>query len=375
MDYTIEKVYTVAGKFDKVATITFKKDSEAFKLYGDHVTVVFLYNQFEREDLDQRIHDSNNVTQGQVRAKSLLSELSEEKKEKLANEGIHTGDIFSLFYFGNHDKNTFHSNETRTIQKINVPIYLQPKGKDIDWMYGLSKRYVQDGIGLCPRERAFYIAGKFYYEPEEMDDAEMDELIRPDGSLHEKVEWEFLQIKYRREELGEEGKKRLSAMFKEKKKNDLSLLDKYLKEAGSSIERLSKENIDMAAALLTKVNFFQERRLNVSGKIALYLDIDSYLHIYMRHVKELKVNSHFESKDNFQWSEDDVVVVMKKVIEQTNDEVQDYLQKNPGKRYGKWGRQSIYFEGDYYTIHIEPTGQISTFHKNRKQHEQDHSSS
>ena len=371
MFYWIEKVYALVGWDDKVTTVTFKSDSDAQKLFGNHITVVFLYTQHEREKLDQLIKDPLNVTQGFVKAKNLLTraDLSKDKNLKLAEEGINTDDIASMFFFGQSDRNTFHSQELRTITKIEVPIHIQPKGQDLDWMYGLSNRYVKDGIGLSPRERAFYLAGKFYYEAEELTESEFDEIFTPEITMDPKVEWEYLRIKYNREEAGDEEKKRLSALLKIKNKDDMELLDKYLKEAGYSLFKLAKENIDAATELLTKVNLFQEGRLNVTGKTAIYIDLDRYLHIYMRHVKELKVNKHFEHKDNFQWKEEDVRVVMKKVIEIINDEIQEFFTKNSGKRYSRFGSKSIYFEGDYYTLHIDVNGRISTFYKNRKVHE------
>jgi len=63
-------------------------------------------------------------------------------------------------------------------------------------------------------------------------------------------------------------------------------------------------------------------------------------------------------------------MVIDKVIEKINDEIQDFFEKNPGKRYSRYGKKSVYFEGDYYTLHIEPSGAISTFHRTWKEHEQ-----
>ena len=86
----------------------------------------------------------------------------------------------------------------------------------------------------------------------------------------------------------------------------------------------------------------------------------------MRHVEEMKINQQFEHKDNFQWNEEDVITIIKKIIQEIDSEVQEFFKANPGKRFSKYKDESIYFEGDYYTFHIESNGKISTFHKNRK---------
>ena len=80
----------------------------------------------------------------------------------------------------------------------------------------------------------------------------------------------------------------------------------------------------------------------------------------------MKINAHFEHKDNFQWKEEDVFTVIEKVIEQANDEIQEFFEQNPNGRYSRYGDKSLYFEGDYYTFHIENDGRLSTFHKNKK---------
>src|SRR5690606_640121 len=203
-----------------------------------------------------------------------------------------------------------------------------------------------------PEEKRFYLAGKLYYEPDALSEEDKKEIYVGDHQLNENVEWEFLRIKYMREEVTPEEIKRISQLIIKKDNQGMDVLDKYLKEAGSSLSKLAKENLDQAAKLLVKVNQFKERRLSVLGKTPMYLDIDGYLHIYMRHVEEFKINKHFEHKDNFQWNEGDVFMVMEQVIHEIENDIQAHFEKRPGQRYSRYGRKSVYFQGDYYTLHI-----------------------
>ncbi len=57
---------------------------------------------------------------------------------------------------------------------------------------------------------------------------------------------------------------------------------------------------------------------------------------------------------------------MEKVITSIDNEIQAFFVAHPNTRYSRYGGQAVYFEGDYYTLHIEPSGRISTFHKNKK---------
>lgn len=369
MKYTLEEIYLAVGKEDKVTGVTFRNGSESQKMYGDHITVVFLYTQKERENLDHLVTTPPFKSVGLVRAKILVEKLEEAKMEKLKKEGFNSEDIVELLYFLSPEENTFHSREKRKIKKLTVNTETLPKGKDLDWMYGFKKRLVAENIGLCPRERSFYLACKFYYEPDKLTQDELNEIFVAEGHMEESVEHELLAIKYVREELSPQEKNKLVKHYVEKKRASFAILDEYLVQAGSSLKKLANENPEQAVYLFEKVLHFKDRRLNVTGRTAIYIDIHSFLHIYMRHVEEYKVNEHFENKDNFQWNEEDVLTVMEHVIKEFNNEIQKFIADNPEQRYNRYGDQSAYFEGDYYTFHVEPSGRISTFYRNNKGHE------
>lgn len=370
MRYTLEEIYVLVGREDKTAGLTFKYESEAYKVFGPFLTVVFQYTQKEREELDQLIVRPPFTKAGYLKAKNLVNELTKEQAEHLVAKGIHSDDIVEILYFKAPEKNTFHSTERRTIHKIEIPFRSLPKGRDYDWMYGFKKQQIAEGIGLCPRERNMFLAGKLYYEPDTVTAEEKKEIFIDDtNNLKPEIEWEFLGIKYMRQEIDETEKRRLAEMIAAEKRLKMDLLDKYLQQAGSSIKKLAKENIDEAVELYSRVIDFKERRLNVVGKVPIYIDLDSFLHIYMRHVEEFKVTDHFEDKDNFQWEEDDVYAVMTNIIKEVDEEIQDFFAKNPGKRYSRYGVKSIYYQGDYYTFHVDANGRVATFHRNKKAHE------
>ncbi|MDY0779510.1 hypothetical protein [Tenacibaculum sp. IB213877] len=366
-DYTHEEIYKLVGKKDKTAGITFKYNSESVKIYGQFVTVVFLYTQKEREELDELVKTSPFSKHGILKVRYLAGNLSKEQIKKLELEGINSNDIACINYFVHDPKNTYHSKEKRTVKTLNIPMRTSPKGGDYNWIYGFQKKLINDGVGFTPMDRHFYLALKFYFEPDNLSNEEVQE-IYPNGDLimKEEIEWELFKIKYQKEELTQEEKKKCTLMYRQKQEESKIILNKYLNESGSSLKKLIADNIEQAAELLIKVEHFKDIKLNVMGLVPIYLDIERYLHVYMRHVEEMQVNKHFEHKDNFQWDEENVTFVMKEVVNEINDEVQEFFKLNPGKRYSRYGEKSIYFQGDYYTIHIEPTGRISTFHKNRK---------
>lgn len=363
--YYLEDIYELVGREDRVASLSFLTDSESFKLYGDHITVVFLYTQKERLYLDERIKDEKKKTADYAKVKYLGDGLDKKSLNQLNEEGIYCEDIASIMTLQGFDRNTFHSDEKREITTLEIPIYSEPKGGDYDWIYGFSKRQVADGIGINPRERYFYLAGKYYYEPQNVTEAEVLEMF--DGErLIEPIEWEYLTIKYHREEITADERKRLEALYFKKKQDCKDILEKYLNQSGSSIKKLVKENIELYIDLMESVLLFKEIRLNINTKHPIYLDLEGYLHIFMRHVEEMKVNEHFAHKDNFQWNLGDVITVIKHVIEQVEQDAQDFFENNKGKQYSKYGDQAVYFEGDYYAVYIAASGRIESLFKIKK---------
>jgi hypothetical protein len=100
--------------------------------------------------------------------------------------------------------------------------------------------------------------------------------------------------------------------------------------------------------------------------VPIYIDWKGYIHVFISHVKEFRVGGRFDNKDKLLWHPSDVIPVIKNVISQVDDEIQKFWKVNPISRFSKYGVQSLYFEGDYYTFHVESDGRLSTFHSVKK---------
>lgn len=132
---------------------------------------------------------------------------------------------------------------------------------------------------------------------------------------------------------------------------------------GLSWEKLAEISKDKALLLYKKVTTFREVRYNVTGKNLLYCNFDSFLHVYLRHVEDLKVSNQFENRDKFQLHEEDVMMVMGHVMEALNDEYQKYKNEHPDGRFYRAGKMAYYYNGDYYNVYVNSDGSISTFYK------------
>jgi hypothetical protein len=93
------------------------------------------------------------------------------------------------------------------------------------------------------------------------------------------------------------------------------------------------------------------------------MSFESFLHIYLRHVKELAVENQFGERSKFQMAEKDLKATMDIVLGALNDEYQTYKDEHPNNRFFRKGNMAYYYNGDYYDVDILPDGQIGSFYK------------
>lgn len=370
IEYYLQLIYLVAGRLDLVATLTLKDNSPSCVKYDKEMTVVFQYTQREREEMDKQLEEGQK-THGIIKAKALnygipitLPESDEMKYVEINSEDIEN--VFVLHFRLNN--NTFHSKEKRELDKMIIEVDSDPDDCHYDWYYVFEKNRVEEqGIILSPEERYAYLAMKLFYEAGSITELEKKEIFAHGRSLNEHVGFHYYSILDKKKlEISDASIKSLSKLFLKRTGERAMAVNKYLMEAGSSINKLIQANTKIFQKLLLAAVGFKQQRLNISGKYPIYLDIDSFLHILTRHVEDFKFNEHHANKDNFQWSEGDVMTVIKKVVNIIDEEYQSYRMEHPDRKYSKYGNQSIYFEGDYYTLHIDLNGRMETFYKNRK---------
>jgi hypothetical protein len=188
-----------------------------------------------------------------------LFQLSEAENKDLLENGIESQDIVDMFFLHNIHKNTFHNTEKKVLNKHIIEFEPQPKGGDLGWMYGFHNRLVEQGIKLSPHERDFYLAGKLYFEPQNLTMQEKQEIYDEAGLMRSPIEMQLLDMKRMREEIGEEEEQKLKILKGHEANKRLMILDSYLKQAGSSFKKLSQENPEQATELFMKVQRFNER--------------------------------------------------------------------------------------------------------------------
>ena len=84
----------------------------------------------------------------------------------------------------------------------------------------------------------------------------------------------------------------------------------------------------------------------------------------MRHLKNTQIGKNFISKSTITYKFNDLKTVIEKILDLLDEEIKYHFVQKPNIKFTRHGNMSVYFNGDYYTIDIEPDGRISTFYKN-----------
>ena len=155
--FTQEKIYEYAGAKDCVATLTLSQESA--EVYGELLTVAFVYYQKERIAIEKDKTALNDISN--VKAKELLGELDSSLHAQLLKDGVPTKDIVEMIVGPDtEDQNTYASSHLRKPKVLEIPIESKGNGDDIRFMYGALCHFISDGIELTPEEHNEYLAYK-----------------------------------------------------------------------------------------------------------------------------------------------------------------------------------------------------------------------
>lgn len=358
-NYRQSDLYRLCGRDDYVANIEFIHDSWSYQKYGNNITVCIVYTPKERKQLENNIYalDNNYMVKAEI-----LLHLDEEDK-LIEKEGFDVRDIATISVLPNDRvNNRYYSSEKRKLNYINVSMNASPNGEDIHWIYGFYIKLKSNDIALSPEEEWAYLAYKFLLEKESLSDSENKVIGNTNGVVtNPNVLFYILLWKESKENLTESEEKSLSKIKAEKFQIRYKKMNEVLKEMGG-FWGFAKKYPEKAALLLSKAWYFQETRFS-NGKHLIYMDWDSLLHIYIRHVEELTTKHQYSERTKFQLLENDVLPVIEHILHAIDDEYQKFKDIFPDRKFSKYADQAYYLNGDYYAFRIDKDGRLETFYK------------
>lgn len=334
--FSQSQLYSLAGKNDCGVSISFRPNSESWNRYGNSIFVVFVYTQKERKSLENDISSLDEVEC--IKCKILSAEYDMGKAHETFIGEIPTKDIIDIAVSSNERKeNTFTSNEKRKPYTIEIPFHSEGNGNDIYWMYNSLALFKEKGIALTPEEENQYLAFKIILHKNELTDDEKKKALDDEGKINSmEVLYHLLLWKKEANQLTEIDKRCLNQITILHNCEIVRKVNEGFTNCGLGLEKYCERYPEKAQLLMEKAFFFHETRYN-NGKHLLYMNLDSFLHIYPRHVAEMRIKEQYADKDRFQLELKDIETVIGIVLRQINDEYQSFKDENPNKPFRKIG--------------------------------------
>ena len=363
--FSVEELYYMYGQYDKFIAIEFHKFSEAAKKYGKEVGGIIMYGRKERESLEALIKSGSTFprTNGVIKLDAASNYgLTEEQITAILDEGFLSGNIYKILSTNMPVTNAYSQQGEKEIPNtINVPF--NPKGTHPAKLslYVLNMR-LQHGSPLIEKQWNQYLGYSIYFEPELKQSAVIKQrILKQGGSIKDEVRFYELTAKMA-DNLTEDEKVELSDLLKKRTQKRLSLLTEEIAANNyQSLEKFKKEHTAIYQEIYRWSLVFEEETLTHSEyPIPIYWDFRSYLHIYLRHCKELQPEGTFKTKTPFSYNEKDIRRILKIAVEKLEPKIQERLQA--GKDFRIFGEKSLYYNGNYYFMRVEPNGRVESFH-------------
>lgn len=356
--FSQEDLFSFVGKEQFMCTFGFKPDSDSLAKFGQTITGVIFYSKDELE-ADASDCKSNQPT---IRIVSPMPDLNQAVREDLKYGGFLITDIAYLCFSPYKQTEEHHeSGEKKVPNIICIPYEDDPK-VDVDKLY---QNYLTTknnaGDELIPYEKEEFVGITLAINNGRID----KRLLSYFGFDIDKMKdyrniwYHYYKTKERRKTITEEEKSNFADIKFIRTTESFLKLFSEIKKSGVHPDEISRSK-PVIQTIISSLSDFEPGIL-LHGKKQIFWDVDSYLHIVMRHIKQLQIG-HFKNKTPIPYKFEDLETLIEKVLGTVGDEIERHFQERPGKDFRRNGKMSILFNGDYYCLHIDNHGRLVTLY-------------
>jgi len=358
MNFSYEELYYMYGQYDTLITITFHYDSDSYKIFGSTLMGDIIYTEEERNELEALLKEQSVPrTEKKIRLlPSTVVKLTAEQFEQAERYGFLCSDIYEIMAYNRPRQNNFASKEKKEIQNT-ITINVNSNRRELNQLsFGFLNSRVKRNSPLSPEEKYKYLGlARHFGEDITAEPYKQFNDNAPAIRYHE-LHAKLMDLTIDGDDIGEYAKL-IVERYDEREK----LIKLEMERAGGKIEAIAEKYGDEIKNLKNAAHSFDEDII-LFGKKLIYLDLERFLHIYARHVEETHVGEGFDNKTVFQYKYDDIRRIIKAVVESEADAIQEHFKSMPDRKFVRMGKRSIYYEGHYYRVEVEPNGRLLTFH-------------
>jgi hypothetical protein len=365
--FSIEELYSMYGQYDnKYISIGFHKFSESALKYGRNIDGVIIYTKKERKELEKVLsQETIPRTNGIVKINCIeREELTMNQKFELQETGFNSGDIYEVLASNLPLVKSYNKIGKKEIPNT-ININIDPSYTDINktYLYIFSQR-INNGGKLIPEEWAKFCGIGLYFEPSSAE----SELIKKiafdeNGNLKTIVRFYELEAKLYAKHISKAESQEFNNFLKQRTAFRTKQVKKEIgKSTNKTLQKFKVDYPEIYEGIQKSIVQFETETLYFHDTVKpIYWNYESFLHIYLRHCDDLRIEGRNEEKTKFQYTYKDIRRILKIAIENLNDKINDRLKDGKDFRISK-GDKSLYFNGNHYSIHILKDGRVSTFY-------------
>lgn len=365
--FSVEELYNMYGQYDKFISVEFHKFSESARKYGRLIGGVIIYGRKEREGL-HNLFASDNVTRTNGLVKIDVSSnygLADANVKELLDIGFQSGDIYEILATNTPLTNSYTQPGKKQIPHT-IDIIINPSKTRVCRLAlnAMNLRLNSGGV-LIEGEWNEYCGYSIFFSPELKELAFFkNKIFLQDGSIKPEVRFYELVAKNYNSDITEDELREFAGLLEERKLKRFEVLKEELKRTGiNSLEKFKEKHPKIYSDIYKVALIFHDETLNFhNSTFPVYWDFKSYLHIYLRHCEDLQPDGHFKEKTVFSYQYEDIRRILKIAIEKVQDRIADKLSK--GSDFRIYGERTLYFNGNYYSMRIEPNGRVDSFYPN-----------
>lgn len=357
-----QDLYELIGKNQFMTTFELKADGEAYNEYGSSILGVIYYDKKELIELENSCKSGMLVTNIKVRVDIPPSEnMAIEKKKRLKYQGINIQDIERISYllfFREIEK--YDTGEKKIPNIIEIEADLDDIDADV-----LNQNYLvmkhNRGTKLIQYEKEQLVGIILAFNNGSIDSRILNEFGFTEDNIKSNynILVSYYKVKENRKQLTETDQKNYSEI------NNILFLEKFTKVIKElNIADISKSSSETIAPVLNEI-FIVVKEFSPSillhGKNQVYWDVDSYIHIALRHLKDFQLGS-FKTKTHFPYKAKDLESLIKQVLGTISAELEHYFHSNEIRDFTRHGKMAIVYNGDYYHTRINSQGKLIQFH-------------
>lgn len=366
MNFSTEELFSMYGQYDKFVTLEFNYNSPDYRKFGIRLMGTFIYTLEERTELEKLIN-STEIPRTDRKIKFLPSELeklTEEQKIDLDKEGILASCIGTVYSSNLPNSNRFIERGQKDFQNIiNVKAPGFSGWEELNRVrFGSLNSRHKRTKPLSPHETIQYFAFRKHYNTD-LDKEDYSQISQAGKEINDNIRLEELRIKYQELSISEEELNEFVKLILNEIKEKNLIINREIERSTEKINAVSENYKTPLENLRAACMKFDETIISFGDKL-IYLDFERFVHVFARHVADTQIGERFTggNKTVFQYKFDDIISLIKMVIEHVHDEIQEHFKERPDQPYRRMGKRSIYFDGHYYRVEIDSTGSLKDFH-------------